>query len=243
MVDISKVGPAPASPDKKTPDEPITLADKIKAEEEELAKRKKKSMDAWADTGEKKSFGLWGMLKFTLPRVWTGGCLHKINTLFNVLMIFVNKGVNVLIPLVLREVIDTIICEEDKLEETDSFLVRSADAGCPSETETYMIIGLYALVKFTADFINYIREIPYANMAAVAEISIAHDVYDHVQRQCLAFHLGRETGKIIRIVSRGSQSFASVLRMLWFSLIPIFTEIILVLIIFGSLFSWEFLVL
>lgn len=66
-----------------------------------------------------------------------------------------------------------------------------------------MIIA-YAMTKFGADFINNIREIPYANMAAAAEISIAHDVYDHVQRQSLAFHLGRETGKIIRMVSKGS---------------------------------------
>lgn len=55
-----------------------------------------------------------------------------------------------------------------------------------------------------ADFLGYVREIPFANMGAIAEISIAYDVYDHVQRQCLAFHLGRETGKIIRVVSRGS---------------------------------------
>lgn len=28
--------------------------------------------------------------------------------------------------------------------------------------------------------LNYTREIPFANMGAVAEISIAYDVYDHV---------------------------------------------------------------
>ena len=94
-----------------------------------------------------------------------------------------------------------------------------------------------------SDLLNYLREIPYATMSALAEISIAHDVYDHVQRQSLAFHLGRETGKIIRIVSRGSQSFASVLRMISFNLVPLQIEICLVLIIFGTLFDWRFLLL
>ena len=75
-------------------------------------------------------------------------------------------------------------------------------------------------------------------MAANAEISIAHDVYDHVQRQSLAFHLGRETGKIIRIVSKGSSSFASVLRLGAFNLIPILIEIVLTLVIYFTLFSW-----
>lgn len=100
-----------------------------------------------------------------------------------------------------------------------------------------LIIG-YALVKFLGDFLNNIREIPYANMAAAAEISIAHDVYDHVQRQSLAFHLSRETGKIIRIVSKGSQSFATVLRMGTFNLLPILVEIIMTLAVFVTLFSW-----
>ena len=87
------------------------------------------------------------------------------------------------------------------------------------------------------------REIPYATMAAQAEISIAHDVYDHVQRQSLAFHLSRETGKIIRIVSKGATSFASVLRMFTFTLIPISVEVTMVIVIFVTLFSWEFCVM
>jgi ABC-type multidrug transport system fused ATPase/permease subunit len=184
-----------------------TLEEKIKEEKEALEAKKRKSMNAWGNTGEMKSFGLRGMLSFTLPRLWRGSCYAKFIFIFNVMMIFILKAVNVLVPLVFKEVIDSIVCEEEKLAESDTFLLRSAESGCPTEQETYTIIGLYAVVKFAADFLNYIREIPFANMAAVAEISIAHDVYDHVQRQCLAFHLGRETGKIIRIVSKGAQSF------------------------------------
>jgi ATP-binding cassette subfamily B protein len=55
--------------------------------------------------------------------------------------------------------------------------------------------------------------------------------------------LSRETGKIIRIVSKGSQSFATVLRMGVFNLLPIIVEIVMTLTIFASLFSWEFFVL
>jgi hypothetical protein len=39
---------------------------------------------------------------------------------------------------------------------------------------------MYVALQFCGDFINYTREVPFANMGAVAEISIAHDVYDHV---------------------------------------------------------------
>lgn len=199
-------------------------------EKELLDAQKEKLKKAWTPEIEK-SFGLTGMLKFTWPRLWLGTCCDKFIVIFNFFLVIMVKATSVLVPLVIKEVIDSIICD------------RKTDSTCPSVNDTYWLIGLYAGVKFASDFVNYIREIPYANMAAKAEISIAHDVYDHVQRQCLAFHLNRETGKIIRMVSRGSQSFASVLRMLVFNLTPILLEIIFVLIIFGSLFSWKFLLL
>jgi len=63
---------------------------------------------------------------------------------------------------------------------------------------------MYAIVRFLADFVNNMREIPFANVSASAEIYIAHMVFSHIQNQSLAFHLSRETGKVIRTVSRGS---------------------------------------
>jgi ABC-type bacteriocin/lantibiotic exporter with double-glycine peptidase domain len=107
--------------------------------------------------------------------------------------ILLSKGCNVLNPILLKYAIDGIIC--DRSEEVNE---------CPTEQETYMYILAYAIFKFGYDLLNTLREIPYARMAATAEISIAHDVYDHVQRLSLAYHLSRETGKLIRVVSRGS---------------------------------------
>lgn len=37
----------------------MTKVERMKAKEEEFKKRKQKSMDAWGDTGETKSFGVW----------------------------------------------------------------------------------------------------------------------------------------------------------------------------------------
>lgn len=45
---------------------------------------------------------------------------------------------------------------------------------------------------------------------------------------------------MIRMVSRGSQGFERVLRMLTFNIVPIFIEIAMVLIIYVVLFSWQF---
>jgi hypothetical protein len=45
-------------------------------------------------------------------------------------------------------------------------MFKAGDEGCPSTEETYILIGCYAGIMFLADFLSYIREIPYATMSA-----------------------------------------------------------------------------
>lgn len=214
--------------------EELTRTEKIKKEEEERKKKKEKSMKAWGDTGEKTEFGFWGFSKFTFPRLWTGGICVKLLCIFNMILVISVKVFAVIVPIVLKYAVEAIICDPDSLK---------GEEVCPTATETYLLIGLYGGIKFLGDFINYMREIPFAYMSARAEISIAHDVYDHVTRLSLAFHLSRETGKVVRIVSKGSQSFATVLRLGSFNLMPICLEIVLTLVVFVTLFAWQFSVL
>lgn len=143
-----------------------------------------------------------GMMSFTWSTIWTrNGCGGRALVLLNLLIVLVVKGLSVLLPLILKEVVDAMICvEEPGLEDG----ANESNGKCRSEYDTYVLIILYAFCKLAMDTFNYIREVPYAIMASQAEISIAHDVYNQVQRQSLAFHLNRETGKIIRMVSRGS---------------------------------------
>jgi len=107
-----------------------------------------------------------------------------------------------------------------------------------SEEETYALILMYTGIKFLYEMLNTLRDIPYQRMAATAEIAIADEVYHHVQSLSLAYHLSRETGKVIRIVSRGSQSFVSILRMIFYNLLSIFTQIVLTLIVSATIFNW-----
>ena len=51
-----------------------TVEEQIAEEKAKIAAVKKKSIEAWGKTGETKSFGLWAMLKFTVPRLWKDGC-------------------------------------------------------------------------------------------------------------------------------------------------------------------------
>jgi len=115
-------------------------------------------------------------------------------------LLIVSRIANVAHPLILGQIVANISCDpEHELNK---------ESGCPDSHAIYTMIIVYACTKFGAEFLNYMREIPFAYVSANAELHIATLVYRHIQHQSLAFHLSRETGKVIRIVSKGSQSFA-----------------------------------
>ena len=123
--------------------------------------------------------------------MWKNNFWDRFIVILNFLIIFAFKGINLLSPLILAKTVNSIICDSSKEK-------------CPSVYETYFLIAVYSALKLFYDLINNFREIPYANMAATAEIQISKEVYEHVQSLSLSYHLSRETGKIIRIVSRGA---------------------------------------
>lgn len=119
----------------------------------------------------KKKYGLWDFTKFTVPYLWKGGFWIRFQTILTVLLLILSRGLNVLHPIILKFSIDAITCDS-----TDPALRT-----CESDSaKTYMLITMYCVVRFLSDFVNNVREIPFANVSASAEIYIAHMVYNHI---------------------------------------------------------------
>lgn len=170
-------------------------------------------------------------MTFCFPFVWKGDCCMKFTTFLSFFMLFASRACQIGHPLVLKRIIESISCNPKKLDQGES---------CPTTHDIYMLIILYAGIKFAADMINQLREIPFSYIMANAEKHIAGKVFSHVQRQSLSFHLSRETGKIIRIVQKGAHSFAHVFRYLMFNLAPIIVEVVFTVAIIGVLYPYYF---
>jgi hypothetical protein len=87
----------------------------------------------------------------------------RLQTTITFVLLVISKLFNVAHPLVLKYAIDSITMQDTWTRH-----------------QTYMLVGAYAGLRFLADFTNYIREIPFANVSASAEVYIAHLVYNHV---------------------------------------------------------------
>ena len=134
--------------------------------EEEIKKAKEEE----AKKPNKKEYSLWDFAKFTLPFMWKGGFWIKVQTTLTFILLFVSKGLNVTHPLILKYTIDSIQSIQSCQDEVD----------CPTADHTYFLVAMYCIIRFTADFVNNIREIPFAAVSASAEIYIAHLVYNHI---------------------------------------------------------------
>ena len=98
-----------------------------------------------------------------MPFLWKGGCILKFQTILSFSLLFLAKAIavsktihtqQVTSPLILKVVIDKIAVKES----------------------AYDYIILFAVTRFLSEFINNMKEVAFANVAANAEAYIADDV-------------------------------------------------------------------
>ena len=101
-------------------------------------------------------------------------------------------------------------------------------------------ILVYGIVRFLANLFQQLRDVFFAAVGAETERRVALETFNHLQSLSLSFHLKRETGAVLRSVSRGSQSFATLARIVLFQIAPIFLQLLVVCVYLASLYPWYF---
>jgi ABC-type transport system involved in Fe-S cluster assembly fused permease/ATPase subunit len=69
--------------------------------------------------------------------------------------------------------------------------------------------------------IQGLKDMTFAEFSAQNEQDISSLLFQHVIGLGMDFHLKKETGKIIRIVSLGSVSFSNLVRIVFFMFLPL----------------------
>ena len=104
-------------------------------------------------------------------------------------------------------------------------------------------IVLYGVIRFAANLFQQLRDVFFAAVGAETERRVALETFHHLQSLSLSFHLQRETGSVLRSVSRGAQSFATLSRIVLFQIAPIFVQLAVVCVYLATLYPWYFALL
>jgi len=128
----------------------------------------------------------------------------------------------VMVPLVLKEIIDAL----DK---------SRADLVLP-----LALIITYGLLRFASTTFADLRDVIFGKVTQRAMRRVSMAVFEHLHALSLRFHLERQTGGITRDIERGSKAISSLVGYLLFRITPTVLEILMVAVILFVKLDWVF---
>ncbi len=158
-------------------------------------------------TGARKRGSDWRVLKSLLPYVWE----YRWRVALALTFMVAAKLANVGVPLVLKQIVDSLTLENAILVVPMALLVA------------------YGLLRLSTTLFTELRELAFAKVTQRAVRRIALAVFRHLHSLSLRFHLERQTGGMSRDIERGVRGINTLLGYTLYSILPTLVEISLVI--------------
>lgn len=158
-----------------------------------------------------------------LPYLWT----YKWRVLIALSCLILAKASNVAVPLVFKQIIDTL----------------TPEGGVKAAAPVLVPLGLlaaYGALRFSTSMLTELREIVFSRVTQQAVRRIALQVFEHLHALSLRFHLERQTGGLTRDIERGTRAISSLISYTLYSILPTLVEIGLVLGILATKYEASF---
>ncbi|KAF9885177.1 Iron-sulfur clusters transporter atm1, mitochondrial [Aspergillus nanangensis] len=110
----------------------------------------------------------------------------------------------------------------------DSMNVDFAAVGGTAYTVAGSMIIAYGVTRISATLFQELRNAVFASVAQKAIRRVARNVFEHLLRLDLNFHLSRQTGGLTRAIDRGTKGISFLLTSMVFHVVPTALEISLV---------------
>jgi ATP-binding cassette, subfamily B, heavy metal transporter len=149
----------------------------------------------------------WQTLRTLLPYLWE----FRWRVVVALACLIAAKAANVGVPLVLKELVDTL-----------------GGAGTAAITIPAALLIGYGLLRFSTTLFTELREFVFVKVTQRAVRRIALEVFGHLHSLSLRFHLERQTGGVTRDIERGTRGVSSLMGYALFSILPTLVEIALV---------------
>jgi ATP-binding cassette, subfamily B, heavy metal transporter len=150
---------------------------------------------------------VWLTLRTLFPYLWR----YRLRVLAALACLVSAKVANVTVPMVFKEMIDSLSGTEQAL------------------ALPILLLVLYGLLRFSTAMFTELREILFARVTQRAVRQVSLEVFGHLHSLSLRFHLERQTGGVSRDIERGSRSISSLISYTLYSILPTLVEIGLVL--------------
>ena len=155
--------------------------------------------------------GDWRVIRDLLPYLLE----HKVRVALALSCLIAAKFANLGIPILLKDLIDTL---NAKVDTTQALMLIPVG-----------LILAYGALRVSASLFNELREALFARVTQNAVRKVALQVFNHLHSLALSFHLARQTGGVSRDIERGTRGIQSLISYSLYSILPTLIEFCLVL--------------
>jgi len=160
----------------------------------------------------------WRAVGMLVPYLWE----FRTRVVIALTFLIGAKLANVAVPLILKEVVDSL------------------DARTAALVVPLALLAAYGILRFSTTLFAELRDIVFVRVAQRAIRRVALTVFRHMHSLSLRFHLERHTGGVSRDIERGTRGISTLLTYMLFSIIPVILEFGLVAAILLAKFDWRF---
>jgi len=160
----------------------------------------------------------WRALGMLAPYLWE----FRVRVVIALAFLIAAKLANVAVPLVLKDVVDS-------LDTSLAVLVLPL-----------ALLAAYGILRFSTTLFAELRDVVFVRVTQRAIRRVALSVFRHMHSLSLRFHLERQTGGVSRDIERGTRGISTLLSYMLFSIIPVVLEFSLVAAILLAKFDWRF---
>ncbi|AMC34140.1 ABCB family ABC transporter ATP-binding protein/permease [Janthinobacterium sp. B9-8] len=148
----------------------------------------------------------WQTLSTLLPYLWQ----YKNRVILALSLLILAKFANVSVPLILKDIVDSLDPKHMPLVLPLSLVLS------------------YGALRLCASVFGEMRDAVFAKVTQGAIRKVAMQVFEHLHRLSLRFHLERQTGGMSRDIDRGTKGISFLLNFTLFNILPTLVEILLV---------------
>ncbi len=160
----------------------------------------------------------WRALGMLLPYLWE----FRFRVAVALAFLIGAKLANVGVPLILKEVVDSL------------------DAQTAVLVLPLALLAAYGILRFSTTLFAELRDLVFVRVTQRAIRRVALTVFRYMHSLSLRFHLERQTGGVSRDIERGTRGISTLLSYMLFSIIPVLLEFGLVAAILLAKFDWRF---
>lgn len=143
-------------------------------------------------------------------------------------LLAISKALTVSVPFFFKYAIDTLSASPDVTNLPLTVAIPTA-----------ALLG-YGAARAGASLTGEVRNAIFAAVARKAIVDVAVNTFRHLHNLPLAFHLGRQTGALARIIDRGQKGIDFILRSMVFNVAPTAVEVSVVCAILAAKFGAAF---